>query len=708
MGFKTLLACGCTAITLIPASAYARQETKSAPTPATQVPQAETKDIVVTARQREESLQDVPISVTAVSGDMIKDQQLTTVKDVQAFTPGLNVNSDSAGRAFVSIRGIGTTLIDTVQPGVGIFIDGIYQPNTTYLNSPLVDVERVEVLRGPQGTLFGNNTLGGAINVITKKPGNDWKAQIDGAMASGDNYASVSANITGPIVRDKLAFRIGGAYHTQDGFQYNVLANGDQNPLETKSARATLLFTPSSAATITVNGSYDRVFGGATPYFVSDGPRDYSLDGQTNSLSLITIDYYAANIKGEFDVDALKTKITAIGAYNQSDADSHGDGDFSAIDFLRNVNQRHIKTRTGELRFDTQWNDAFSTLIGAYYNYSTNDQRTEQTLVPLNLTVPSVGHTTNKTYALFGTAFLSLGTLDISLGLRWDHQKLDAQTTTDLATYKADEVQPRLTITQHWTPDIMTYASVARGTRGGGQNEPDAPNLIYKGDSVWTYEIGTKATALDNRLQASIAIFYNDYKDFIGPNALAPSTSGTGFVAVNLNAGDAESYGLEGELNFAVTPQWRLYGNATLLHARVTDASEFQQTTGYAYPGDHIVFVPDLTYTLGTTYKQPIDNDQSLVFDANVVAKGERTGSSLDASSVPVLEAYRLVNASLSYRTKHFDIAVFATNLFDEKYMESYLDASLLGRAGVPDAIVNNLALQGNRRRVGLRGTVRF
>ena len=239
-------------------------------------------DIVVTARRREERLQDVPIAVTAISGDAIKQQQLVVVRDVAAYTPGLNINSDSVGRAFVSIRGVGTTLIDTVQPGVGIFIDGIYQPNTTYLNSPLVDVARVEVLRGPQGTLFGNNTLGGAINVVTRQPSNEWQGRVDGALATGDNYASASGSISGPIVKDVLQFRIGAAYHKEDGFQRNLLAGGNQNPLETKSINGTIRFVPTNWARFTVNGGYDRVFGGSTPYFNVTGPRDYSLDGRSN------------------------------------------------------------------------------------------------------------------------------------------------------------------------------------------------------------------------------------------------------------------------------------------------------------------------------------------------------------------------------------------------------------------------------------------
>lgn len=677
--------------------------------------QSDSQDIVVTARQREERLQDVPIAVTAVSGDFIKQQQLTSIKDVQAFAPGLTVNSDSAGRAFVSIRGIGTTIIDTVQPGVGIFIDGIYQPNTTVLNSPLVDVARVEVLRGPQGTLFGNNTLGGAINVISRLPGNTWEGRADGALATGDNFASASASISGPIIRDVLQVRIGAAYHTEDGFARDTLSKGPQNPLKTKSLNGTIRFLPSDWATFTINGGYDHVYGGNVGYFTATGPTDYRLTGQTNELSRISIDYYAANIKGEFKAP-LHTKITTIAAYNQSNTRSNADGDFSPLDFFRTTYSRILKTYTGEIRFDTQWTDKFSTLIGAFGSRSTTDQGGTVTVVPLNLTVPTPATAQNDNRAVFGTAFLKLGdSLDFTAGLRYDYQLLNASTAGLPAAYKAKELEPRVTLTKRWTPGLMTYASVARGVRGGGQNGPGSPNLIFKGDSVWTYEVGSKVSAMDNRLQGSVAFFYNDYKDFIGPNALAPSTivdpttgQPAGFVTVNLNTGKAVTYGAEAELNYSVTHNLRFYGNLTLLHARVTDASEFLATTGYPYAGDRIPFVPAVAYAAGGNYRIPVYDDQAIVVDANVVSKGRRYADSLDIASQPFLEAYRLVNASIGWQTKHFDIALFGTNLTDSKYIESYLDKSLLGRAGLPAPLVNNLVIQGNRRRVGLRGTIRF
>src|SRR3569833_1753074 len=217
MRFTTILATGTALAAFATAStahaaepvaatpAVAAPAVQAAPTPYTAAQTADAApdgDIVVTARQREESLKDVPIAITALTGAELHDRQVNAVKDIAAYTPGLSINSDSVGRAFVSIRGIGTTLIDTVQNGVGIFIDGVYQPNTSYLNSPIVDVARIEVLRGPQGTQYG--------------------------------------------------------------FGRNTVANARLNPLEQSSLNCTLRLTPASWAVFTLNGSYDHVNCGNT------------------------------------------------------------------------------------------------------------------------------------------------------------------------------------------------------------------------------------------------------------------------------------------------------------------------------------------------------------------------------------------------------------------------------------------------------------
>ena len=740
MRYKNLLAAG-VAVTVIAATpafaqdagkatnvdvaATADDQTGGAPAAADQ---DDPNDIVVTARQRKESLKNVPIAVTALTGDELKDRQVNTVKDIAAYTPGLNINSDSVGRAFVSIRGIGTTLIDTVQPGVGIFIDGIYQPNTSYLNSPIVDVARIEVLRGPQGTLFGNNTLGGAINVITRLPGNDWEGRLDATAAGPDSYYSVSGSVSGPIARDLLSFRIGASYHVQDGFQYNTLAHGDMNPLDQRSIGGTLRFTPAPWAVITANANYDRVEGGSTAYVHVAGPTDYRLDGATNVLNRATIKYQGYNLKGEFDLDAIHTKVTAVAAYNQKDLSGINDGDFGPVDLLRTNGGSRLITKTGELRFDTKWNDNISTLIGVFADRYTQRGTTisHLDLSPLfalpagTVTRQSTSSTfvENNQQAVFGTVFLTFGKTDIAIGGRYDHQKLTGR-QVDIAAvgaapatyvppvYSKDQFQPRVTLTERWTPNFMTYASVAKGIRGGGQNGPGTrpQDAIYKGDSVWTYEIGTKVSS--GGLSVNADVFYNDYRDFIGQNSLAPNSTGAGFVAINLNTGKVESYGAEVEAHWRVTPNWRFDGSFAYVHARITDDSEYFATTGVHVSTDRIIFTPDYNYSLNTTYTVPISSS-SLVFDAGIVGKGSRIGSTLDPAVAPRLAPYSLVNGSITMKfASGFSIGIFGTNLFNQKYIESYIDKSALVKAGLA-AIASDLAIQGDRRRYGVRASLKF
>ncbi len=689
-------------------------------------------DIVVTARRREESLKNVPIAVTAITGDRLKELQVNTVKDIANYTPGLSINSDSVGRAFVTIRGIGTTLIDTVQPGVGIFIDGIYQPNTSYLNSPIVDIARIEVLRGPQGTLFGNNTLGGAINIVTRQPGNAWEGRFDSAVAGPDNYASVSGSISGPLVKDVLAFRVGASYHVQDGFMRNTLAIGDQNPLEQKSVNGTLRFTPASWATFTANGNYDRTFGGNTGYVHVAGPTDYTLTGATNQRSLATIDYYGANLKSEFTSDRLKTKATVILAYNRKTLSAAGDGDYGPIDLLRTVGGSRLVTKTVEARFDTQWSDAISTLIGVYGNryVQTADNLSTLNFAALGLPLPaqrspSSTYARNDTRALFGTIFVKLGSkTDLAVGGRYDHQALEASQVSRATiggtpsfytapAYNKNAFQPRVTLTERWTPDFMTYASVAKGIRGGGQNGPGTrpQDATYRGDNVWTYELGTKFSGMNSRLTVNADIFYNDYSDFIGQNSLAPSSTGAGFVAINLNTGHVESYGAEIEAHLRLTDQWRIDAGAAYLHSRITDDSQYFATTGVHVSSDRVIFTPDYNFNASTTYTVPIGSS-ALVFDGGVVGKGSRIGSSLNPNVAPRLSPYALVNGSIALRfASGFEIAAFGTNLLNEKYIESYIDRSALDRALGPalgPIIGSNLAIQGDRRRYGARASFKF
>ncbi len=708
MTLKSFLFAGAALCATVPFAARAQDKS-----PDTTVDASTEGDIIVTARKREETLLDVPVAATAIGGDTLQARGINSVREAAVLSPGLNINSDGTGRAFVAIRGVGVTLVQSVQPGVGLFIDGIYQPNTSYLNNPLLDVARIEVLRGPQGTLYGKNTLGGAINVITRQPGNDFEGRFSASLAGKDNSWMVSGAVSGPIITDKLAIRVAASHREQDGFLRNIVVGGKANPLNTESVNATLRATPSEGVKITVKGYYDWVDGVNTPYARVSGPTDYKRDIEFNTLNRVSFKYRGVNAKVELPLDSLDSTLTLIGAYdarNGSAAD--GEGDFGPLDLVRLTNSDKLRTKTAELRFDSKWSDSLSSLFGLFYS---REETSALAITKINIfpPFPLVNQATNvgkaDTYAAFGTLFWNPNDAwEVALGLRYDHEDRAANGTINgvavpEAKIQSDEVEPRLTVTRHWGPRLMTYASVARGYRGGGFNAVTAPQRTYNGDSAWTYELGSKYVSADRRITISGALFYSDYKDYIGLNSIAPSSTG-GLVTVDLNTGDVESYGLELEAMLRPIQAWTISGGLTLMHARLTNTDAYTAVTNRVLSSDRLTFQPDWTANLSTDYAIPVGRGE-LVLGGGVVGKGKRLAATLNQTTPTLLDSYWLVNASVSWRSGPLELSVFGNNLFKEDYFESYIEKTTLQLAGLP---ASDLGIVGDSRRVGVRASLKF
>jgi len=678
--------------------------------------------IVVTARKREETLQDVPIAVSAIEGDTLAARGFNSVREAAVLSPGLNINSDGAGRAFVAIRGVGVTLVQSVQPGVGLFVDGVYRPNTAYLNSPLLDVERIEVLRGPQGTLYGKNTLGGAINVISRKPGNEFEARASGSYAGPDNHLIVAGSISAPLVQDLLAVRVAASHQEQDGFARNTLLNADGNPFNSESLNGTLRFTP-GAIELTVNGYYDWISSVNIPYARVTGPQNYSRNLTFNALNRVDFEYRGINARLAAPIDAIGSTLTLIGAYDARSADNlDQDVDFGPGNFARAQGGDELRTKTAEVRLDSKFSDTLSTLVGLFYSRESVDAVDVTTLFPAFTMLPAnVVRTTGNqtradTYAAFGTLFWN-PTVDweVALGLRYDHEDRTANGTilTQLgpvtlgnvtlpqAQIKSNEWQPKLTVKRTWSPELMTYASVARGYRGGGFNAPTAPSRTYRGDSAWTYELGAKYATSNAGLSG--ALFYNDYKDYIGLNSIAPAAGG-GLVTVDLNSGDVESYGLELEGFVKPITAWSISGGLTLMHARLTNDDAYFATTGRRLASDRLTFQPDWMANIATDYTIPLGSGE-FVLSANLVGKGKRLGATLNQTTPTFLDSYWLAGASATYRTGPVEVAAFVSNAFQEEYWESYIEKTTLQLAGLP---ASDLGIQGDGRRYGVRATLKF
>lgn len=726
MRLRTLLAASTALVLALPATGWAQLANTpdaTATTPpgqaASAAPQTGDQDIVVTARKRAETLLDVPIAATAISGNTLTERGINSVREAAALTPGLNISSDGAGRAFVSIRGVGVTLVQTVQPGVGLFINGIYQPNTSYLNNPLLDIDRIEVLRGPQGTLYGKNTLGGAINVITRQPSNTVEARGNLSFAGPDDSLLASASVSGPIIKDKLQVRIAAGHRQQAGFLRNPLLGTDASPFKTDSLNGTIRFAPVDDVVLTVNGYYDWVNGANTPYARVTGPTDYSRNVQFNTLSRVEYRYRGVSARLEAPIDAINSKFTLLGSYDARNGVSpNTDADFGPLAIARAAGTDKLRTRTVEARLDTELSSTFSSLVGLFYSRETTGATDTTRIIPANLTRLTNNATKADTYAAFGTLFWKPSSAwEVALGLRYDHEDRSAEgnvaisvgpvnlpVTVTNVKLKSDQVEPRLSITRHWTSQLMTYASVARGYRGGGFNAPTAPIRTYKGDSAWTYEIGSKYVSPDRVFSLSGDVFYNDYSNYIGLNSIAPAAGG-GLVTVDLNSGDVESYGAELEATVRPVRNWSINGSVTYLHARLTDSSPYTAVTGRVLSSDRLTFQPDFTGNIYSDYTIPLGGTDSLTLTGGVVAKGRRLAGTLNQTTPTFLKGYALVNTAITYRTGPLEVAMFANNLLQKDYFDAYIEKTTLQLAGLP---ASDLGIIGERRRIGVRLGFRF
>ena len=238
-------------------------------------------------------------------------------------------------------------------------------------------------------------------------------------------------------------------------------------------------------------------------------------------------------------------------------------------------------------------------------------------------------------------------------------------------------------MTRFLSKDAMIYGSIAKGYRGGGFNAASVPAEFstYDGDTVWTYELGGKASSADGRWLVSSAVYYNDYKDFIGQNALAIGPGG-GLVSIDLNLGDVESYGLETEAVASINDFWKLSGSVTLMHARITDQSGW--ISGHRPAArDRSAAVPAGLEREPQLRRDVPGRHGRCFLEHRHRRQGSRPGSSFDPTTPSILESYTTVNTSVSYRRGDFTATLFANNLFDEEYFESFIDGSLLQALGL-------------------------
>ncbi|APW72283.1 MULTISPECIES: TonB-dependent receptor [Sphingopyxis] len=341
-------------------------------------------EIIVTASKRSQTLQDTPIAVSVASAADIENSQIRDLIDLQSAVPSLRVAQlqSSANTNFI-IRGFGNGANNPgIEPSVGVFIDGVYRSRSAAQIGDLPNLERVEVLRGPQSTLFGKNASAGVISIVTQKPQYDFGGSIEATYGNYDAI-TVKGNVTGPI-GENVAFSLGGNFNRRDGYAQDLRLGKDVNDRNRWGVRGQLLFEPTDALSIRLIGDYDKidencciaanVIAGPTVAITDllaggtsvDAANPFSYRVYNNFLSSNEIENYGGSAQIDYDLGALA--LTSITAYREVRADTNQDSDFSGADLIgQKSDDTAINTFTQELRLTSDFDGPVNFLIGGYY-----------------------------------------------------------------------------------------------------------------------------------------------------------------------------------------------------------------------------------------------------------------------------------------------------------------------------------------------------
>lgn len=665
-------------------------------------------EVVVTAQKREEELQKVPISISTLSSKDVRAYGLQNLKEITGIVPNLYSAGPGDNRNVTGLRGIATTSYD---PAVVTYIDGVNQFSLDTYIPQLFDVERIEVLRGPQGTLYGRNALGGVINVITKQPSNQTSG-FAGVEFGNYNEQRYSLGLRAPLIKDKLFLGVAGVYSGFDGFYTNEFNHSKFDKQHFFLGSYYLKYLASQKLTFTLNvKNYENRNNG--PFTLAGSPGDaisnpfkVNQNATTKIIDNIFNASLAANYAGS---DFNFTSVTSY-QKNYRYYTTPIDGDFSPIDAVSLINNygtnwNYVKVGTQEFRFSSPASSfsPFKWTAGLYGFYRSAPTKTGTHFgddaaavgAPFpDFTSINTNIEHNYGFAAFGQVVYTINPqLDITAGLRYDleHKKEEVKgefqpdggdvmvtraDTSSKANFRA--FTPKLTIAYHASVNNDLFATYSRGFRAGGisqlGSDPSQPPLYaYKPEYSDNYEIGSKNTLFDKRLRLNISAFYTFVNNAQVPTLILPDA-----ITVTKNAGKLHSKGIEAELAATLFKGLDIDYNFGYTHARYTDLSVSSNGTAVDLKGNHQVYTPEVTSMLALQYAYQLEEN------IHLIARGEWKyigNEYFDLANHIEQKAYNLFNARLGVSTNRFDIFVWGRNLANKKYIDYAYDfgASHLG-----------------------------
>jgi len=701
MRAKLILLAGASALTVMAQPVLAQTDSTSQPSETT-TDEADQGfgEIIVTAQRREQRLQDVPITISAIGGSTLKNTGVAGTSQLQSAVPNLVVVK-SVGAAAPFLRGIGSSSADiAAESSVAIYVDGVYQPSVYANVFEFNGLERIEVLKGPQGTLFGRNATGGVVQVITKAPRFSPEMSFDVSYGNYDTVkgqAYVSSGLT-----ENVAANLAVQYQNQnDGWGKNLTLGTDDYYARDFNARGKLLFVPGDATEITLSGNYGKFYHhnialqnppgaglGFPGRYKSAGEADAFVDGEG----------YGASLTATHDFGGFQ--IRNISAYQKFDAIQVIDQDASPLHVVRGDFDIGTRMISEEFHVLAPADATFQWLAGVYYyNYNAVIDPVDVTgLAFADFNIPGLANiATDKTRSISGFAqgtYPLTDKLSLTAGIRYTRDKItytgsqniagtdivfDPEQTKVLITKKPTW---RLSLDYQFSPDVLGYVSYNRGVKSGSFALGTRPSLNdgFLPEQLNAYEAGLKTELFDRRLQFNTAAFYYDFKNIQFQRVVAG-------VVTTVNGPSAKLYGLEAELTGRVTPNLTVRANGGYLHTRIGDfpnaPNTFRLDNGfngtkpfcdmmtdpdcepYNAQGNQLPNAPKFSGNIGFEYRRPI-NGGDIRLSSNLLYAG-KTFNELDNRLF--VKAHEILSASLGWEGDNgLRASVWGNNLTNSYY----------------------------------------
>ncbi len=664
------------------------------------------EEIIVTSRYRAEKLSAIPDSITAFTAADIERHRLERINGVAALTPNLRFSDDQeVGISTLVIRGVRQNR-GTGQPPVSFRVDGVSATNNLLTTQELFDIESVDVLRGPQGALYGRNAIGGAVLISTRLPTSEPEYGLRISAAEGNDYI-LAANASGPLGSDKLLYRASVRLQDRDGQLENAyLDNQKVDFKESQSFRGRLLYRPTDALSIDLRGQYADQQGGsgyfmpgsegvlplpppAEPIFF--GNPTYEIQSNRIGESFVKFSEYSAKVDYAFNWGTF----TSITSYTDVESGNDQDLDQTLVDAINIIVIDNSETLAQEFRLTSNADQALRWVAGAYLF----DQDRFRSLATtfFGFPVPPAAQDLKlRNYAAFGNISYDLtGNLELTLAFRYDEETPEDLTQGRNETFT--ELQPKASLAYSFREGLLGYFTVGKGFRAGGFNNLSEGSNFAPGfdkESLVSYETGLKWSALDGRLRSGMSLFFTDYTD---QQFFLFDQTGT---QANINIPKSQLWG--GELELTALPTESLQVDFAFGYTD-SEIKEYEDIQGVLVPADAILGskvpgAPVWTLNLGLQHTAPVSSSLDLVSRLDYEHR-DKTYWTLD--NLDTQEAYDLVNLSFALEQEKWAARLFVNNLLDEQYIEWFFAARFIG-------LPADIAWPSPPRQVGLEFTYRY